>query len=558
MKEKIVAALGFLKIEGLYDLLEIPKERELGDYSLPCFALAKKLKKSPNDIAKEIAEKISKKGFDRVVASGGYVNFFFDKKELAEKVIKEINKKGEDYGKIMGKGKIMVEFSQPNTHKAFHVGHIRGTSLGESIARIAEFCGNKVVRANYSGDTGMHIAKWIWCYRKYHGKEKLKGDEKWFADIYVDAVKKLEKSPKIQEEVDEINRKLDSGVDKELNKLWKDTRKLSIKSWERIYRELNTRFDVHIFESEVEKEGREIVMEIVKRKIAKESEGAIIVDFNEHGRPDLGVLVLLRKDGTVLYGAKDLALAKNKLEKHKLDKSIYVIGKAQERYVYQIFEILKLMGMKGSEKNIYVPVNEVRFPWGKMASRSGDNIFYSDFRDNMIEIARKEIKKREASISEKGAQKRALAITISVMKYSMLKQDVNKNIIFDPKKEIKFDGDTGPYLLYSYARARNIIKKAGHKIDSNFEIYGIGDSEKKIVELMASFPEVVKEAEQKLSPSTIAHFSYDLAKAFNEFYHECPVIGSENEKFRLKLVDSFSQVLKNSLRLLGINTIAKM
>ncbi|RZD31489.1 arginine--tRNA ligase, partial [Candidatus Parvarchaeota archaeon] len=264
----------------------------------------------------------------------------------------------------------MIEFSQPNTHKAFHVGHVRGTSLGESIARINEFCGNKVLRANYSGDTGMHIAKWIWCYTKYHSKKELSDDERFLANIYSDAIGRLEKNENWQNEVEKINKKLDSRSDKELNKIWKETRKLSIKSWDKIYHELNTKFDIHFFESDVEKAGKKIAKELVKKNIAEISDGATIIDFVKAGKPNLGVLVLLRKDGTVLYGSKDLALAKRKFYDFKIDESIYVIGREQDMYIHQIFETLKLIN-KNKNKSIYVPVSEVRLPWGKMSSRTG-------------------------------------------------------------------------------------------------------------------------------------------------------------------------------------------
>jgi len=206
----------------------------------------------------------------------------------------------------------MVEFSQANTHKAFHVGHVRGTSLGESISRIIEFSGSKIIRANYQGDTGMHVAKWIWCYTKYHPKEKIISDEKWIASIYVDAVKRLAENPELQIEVDKINENLYKKDNKKLNELWSRTRKLSLNSFEKIYKELNTRFDFYFFESRVEKRGKEIANELVRKKLAKISEGATIIELEKYG---LGVWVLLRKDGTILYSSKDLALAEQKFNK---------------------------------------------------------------------------------------------------------------------------------------------------------------------------------------------------------------------------------------------------
>jgi len=559
MKEQIA---DLIKIKGItketiIDAVEIPKDKEMGDYALPCFSFAKILRKNPVEIAKDIADSIKdRKDFEKVEAINGYVNFFVNRKSLADEIIKEVLIEKSNYGKCRkNKERVMIEFSQPNTHKAFHIGHIRGTSLGESLARIMEFCGDKVVRANYSGDTGMHIAKWLWCYDKFHPKEKIRDDEKWFADIYVEASKKLDDNETGEREVEEINRKLDSREDKKLLKLWQETRKKSISSWKDIYKELDTKFDVHFFESLEEKRGKEIALELINKKIAKQSDEAVIVDFKEHGFDNLGVIVLLRGDGTVLYGAKDLALAEKKFGKYRIDRSIYVIGKAQDMHIHQVFKILELMKFK-SDRYEYVPVNEVRFPWGKMSSRTGENILYADFRNGLIDEARKEIKKRY-KLKEKEIEKRALAIAVSAMKYSMLKQDVNKGIIFNPKEEIRFEGNTGPYLLYSYARARSIIKKVGKKKSDDKDI-NIDKNEKKIISEIGRFGGVVERAYRERAPNIVANYSYELCRAFNEFYHAEKVIGSEKENFRLKIVESFSITLRNALHLLNIKVIEEM
>jgi arginyl-tRNA synthetase len=565
MKHRIVDTLKFVKLgkKKLRDLIEVPKDFSKGDYAFPCFVLAKREKKNPGEIAKEIVSKASKKatkaGFDRIQAEGPYVNFFVDQKRFAKDLIEKIEKEKERYGKNKEiKERAVVEFSQPNTHKAFHIGHIRGTSLGESISRILEFKGNKVIRANYSGDTGKHIAKWLWGYQKYHLKEKPINEESWFAKIYVNSVNNLEKSKKGQEEVEEINRKLDERSDKKLNKLWDSTKKLSISSWDKIYHELNTRFDVHYFESEVEQEAKKVAKKLVKKKIAKISDGATIVDFKDYKEGNLNVFLLLRKDGTVLYGGKDIVLAQKKLRDYKFDKSIYVIGKEQELYAHQVFKTLELMKYKKAKNLFYVPVTEVRLPHGKMSSRTGDNVLYSEFKDEIVKYAAKEIEERFPKLESDKIYDRALAIAISGLKYSMLKQDNNKSIVFDSKKALSFEGDTGPYLLYSYARALSILDKAEYKKRKKFEIVEIKDSERKLINVISRFPGIVEHAYRDFAPNLIANYSFELAKTFSEFYHNCQVIGSEQEQFRLKLVDSFSQVIKNSLGLLGIPVIPEM
>ena len=317
---KLISAHAKINQTEIQGLIEIPPNSEMGDYAFPCFILTKKLKKNPVNIAEDLAEKIKPKApIESLKATGPYLNFFVEKKAFAKQVLSEIN---EDFGKKKINISGMIEFSQANTHKAFHVGHIRGTAIGEGLARIAEFFGEKTIRANYQGDTGMHVAKWLWCYLKYHKKEKLRKDEQWIAGIYVDAVKRLTKNEELQHEVDEINRKLDEGEDKELTELWKQTRKFSLDAFEKIYKELNTGFDKYYFESQVEKKGKEIANQLLEKGIAKRSEGAIIMDLEKE---NLGVWVLLRKDNTVLYSAKDLALAQEKFKENKV-KSVFSIG----------------------------------------------------------------------------------------------------------------------------------------------------------------------------------------------------------------------------------------
>ncbi len=562
MKEKVISALAKktnLSRKNLLQLIEVPPNTKLGDYAFPCFSLAKDAKISPVQVAQKLAANLGSKNFEKVEAKGPYVNFFLNRRILADKTLREIVKEKENYGSSGKKRKevVMIEFSQPNTHKAFHVGHIRGTSLGESLSRILEFTGDKIIRANYSGDTGMHIAKWLWCYQKFHSKDSIKDDESWIAAIYVEAVQKLAENEKFQEEVEEINRKLESQTDKALNELWKKTRTASINSWKKIYKELNTNFDVHYFESEVEKQAKELSKELIKKKIAKISDGATIVDFKDFNKESLGVFLLLRKDGTVLYGGKDLYLAEKKFKDYKLDKSFYIIGREQDLYIHQVFETLNLTKSKAAGKSYYIPLSEVRLPTGKMSSRTGENVLYSEFKTELFNYAKEEIQKRH-KLSEKELEQRALAIAVASMKYSMLKQETNKNIIFDKTEAMNFEGNTGPYLLYTYARAKSILKKADYSSKKKYVVHELSEKEKELVLELSRFPETVEKAALSLSPNLIANYSYHLAQTFNEFYHSSKVIGSDQEEFRLALVDSFAIVLRNALNLLGINTLEKM
>ena len=552
---KLLAKPASLSESELDSLIEIPPNSEMGDFAFPCFALAKTLKKNPVQIAQDITSELSKKlpkEIEKIQSAGPYINFFVNKNILAEKTLKKAC--SEDFGKgKLTKEKVMVEFSQANTHKAFHVGHIRGTSIGESLSKILEFTGKKVIRANYQGDTGMHVAKWLWCYLTYHNNEPLKKDEQWIANIYVEAVQKLENNPEAEEKAAAINKKLDEGTDKKLIDLWKNTRKLSLDAFETIYRELNTRFDYYFFESQVEQPGKYISQQLLEKGIAEQSEDAIIMNLEKY---NLGVWVLLRKDGTALYSAKDLALAQQKFQAYDVDQSIHIVGKAQELHFYQLFKTLELMGFPQAKKCHYIPVNEIRFPWGKMSSRTGDNILYSNFKKELLELAKKAITERNPHLPEQELEKRALTIAIACLKYAMLKQDQNKGIIFNKEEAMKFEGETGPYLLYSYARAHSIINKSTKKKYQEPAI--IHDKEKQLIKHLAQLPEAIQQAANETEPAIIAHYAYQLAQHFNEFYHHCPVIGSEEEAYRLQLVQAYIITLENALYLLGIDTLQEM
>lgn len=559
MRKHIVKALAVTKLEAskIDELIEVPKEESHGDYSFPCFALAAIRKKNPVQIAQELANEVKlSKEIEKVVAVGPYLNFFVNRRLLTQEAIARVLKEKDSYGKQkLGGKKVMIEFSQANTHKAFHIGHVRGTSIGESLARVMELLGDNVTRANYQGDTGMHVAKWLWCYQTFHAQETLKADESWIAGIYVEAVKKLADKPDYEEEVKKINLELANGTNKKLNELWTKTRKLSLDAFKPIYQQLQTGFDHYFFEAETEKESGAMAQELVKLGIAKESEGATIIDFKDHGKPELGVWVLLRGDGTPLYSIKDMVLAKRKFGEFKIDQAIYVVASEQQLHLRQLFAALELMKFKQAKKCVHRAFNLVRLPTGKMSSRTGDNVLYSDFIGELTNLAKEEIQKRD-KLGVKELEKRAEAIAVAALKYSMLKQDLNKILVFDKHEAVKFEGDTGPYLLYTYARAQSILRKVTKK--SKLEVESVSDSERKLVSEIARYPEVVKHAYEQLEPQHLAIYAYQLAQTFNEFYHACKVIGEPNEAMRIALVKATTQTLKNALKLLAIPIIEQM
>ena len=568
IKEAIFQAIKEYGLEKTSIVLEKP-DQAYGDYAFPCFTLSKILKKSPMLIAMELEKKLnSPKEIQKIIATGPYLNFYVDRGIFAKDIINKILKEKEDFGKSeksnkTKKEKVMVEFSQANTHKAFHVGHIRGTSLGESISRTSEFLGNDVTRANYQGDIGMHVAKWLWCYQTFHKKEWPKKDEEqWVAHIYVEAIKKLAENPDYQKEVDKINIALEEKKDKVLMALWKKTRQLCLDGFEPIYQDLETKFDKYFFEKDVEKKAKEISLELLDKGLAKIDQEATVVDLNPY---NLGIFLLLRRDKTVLYSAKDIALAETKFNEFKIEKSIYVVGSEQRLYFSQLFKTLELMGFKNAKNCMYVPVSLVRLPTGKMSSRTGDNILYSDFKKDIIDFAKVEIKKRYPEIKQKELDTRALKISIAAIKYDMLKQDPNKTIVFNKEEALNFEGNSGPYIQYTYARASSILrrvkkeqsKKTKVKQKSNNKLLLV-NQEFSLVRTLSELPETIISAYSQLSPNIIANYAYSLDQKFNEFYHSCQVLGSNEEKFRLELVEATKIVLKTCLFLLGITALEEM
>ncbi|MBI2173408.1 MAG: arginine--tRNA ligase [Candidatus Aenigmarchaeota archaeon] len=520
------------------NLLEKPPKELSADLALPCFSLAKGLKKNPLDIAKGIAAKFGKGVYiSRVEAEGAYVNFYADWKRLGKDVVLAASRKSFGSG-ARKKERVMVEFSQPNTHKGFHIGHLRNTCIGDSMARIMRFSGFEVISANYPGDIGAHVAKCLWLYMKqYRGKEPSSGRGRWLGEIYAEASQLLEKSSEYEKEYLEVLRRLYS-CDSSIMPVWKKTREWSLEEFRNIYRELGVSFDVWFYESEVEKRGKDFALQALKRGIAKRSEGAIIFDLNDYG---LDVLIVLRSDGTPLYSTKDLALAEMKFKQYKIDKSVHVVGSEQKLYFRQLFKALELLGFEQAKQCGHLSYELVMLKEGKMSSRAGNVILFEDIMEDAVEKAKK--------ISADSAKEVALA----ALKYSMLSRDSSRVIVFDAEEALSFDGDTGPYLQYTYARARSILKKSKKKPS-----FRAAEEALPVTKKMSEFPSVIRHACDDMKPHYLANYLHELAAVFNEFYHANKVIGGGNEASLLAVIKSFSHVMKSGLSLLGIPVLERM
>ncbi len=540
--------------------LETPPENIDADLAMPTFALAKTLKKAPHLIAQDLEKTIKPPKnslIKQIKAEGPYLNFYKDNEKYTEIVLKNITTTKQDYGKKPPKNQnVMIEYSQANTHKAFHVGHIRGTSIGESLARTMKHEGYHVTQANYQGDTGAHVAKWLWCYQKYHKNEipPKKQSEKWIASIYVESVKKTTKEN--QKEIDKINSDLENNTDPDLTALWKKTREWSLKSLEDIYKDLDAHFDHYFFERQMETRAKELVKDILKSRIAKIDQNATIIDLNK-----LGIWVLLRKDGTCLYSAKDIALAEKKFKKYNIDKSIYIIGAAQSLHMQQLFKTLELMNFKNAKNCHHLSFAEVRLPTGKMSSRTGENILYTDMLEELLAYAKQEVTKRHPEWSQKEKDISAKNITISALKFSMLNQSPNKLITFSPKEALNFEGDTGPYIQYTHARAHSILRQSTHNPSRPFNPVLLKEKEEQdLIKKLSYFPQTVTKTCEQYDPNQLASYLLELSHDFNTFYHRHPVLKAQKDlrDTRLTLVYATMQVLNNGLYLLAITAPQQM
>ena len=543
-----------LTSEQIEKTIESPPSPDMGDYAFPCFFLAEKLKMSPHEIALEVREKIGdfpETEFYDIQVDGPYVNFFVNRKSLARQVVWDIITQKKNYGRanIGNKKKAIVEFSSPNISKPFGIGHLRSTIIGNSLANIFEFCGYKTVRINYLGDWGAQFGRLLAGYHKF-GREKdlLKDPINYLLKIYVKTNKKqYERSAR------EEFKKMEED-DKKTLMLWKLFKGFTMEDFKKMYKLLRIKFDAYEGESDYNKKAKILLDELKEKNIVKKSQGAYVIDLEKFG---LGNSLIEKSDGTTLYATRDLAAAIDRYKRYKFDRMIYEVGQEQKLYFRQLFKILEILGYKWAKDCIHSDHGFYLDKDGKkFSTRKGKMIFLKDIIDETVSLAKKEIKKREPEVSKRGLDEKALKIAIAAIFYGDLKNNRSNNIVFDLRKFVSFEGDTGPYILYSYARASSIIKKTAVK--EKFQVYDLEDKELELVKNLSQFPDVVLSAQQSLNPSVIANYSYHLAQTFNEFYHGCRVIGSQQETFRLALVQSFRQVIRNSMSLLGIDVLDKM
>jgi arginyl-tRNA synthetase len=525
-----------LKKSEIESLIEIPLNEQFGDYAFPCFTLSKKLKKNPKEIAKQLAKKIRPdKSIEKIETKGPYINFFINKKKLAQQIIK-IN---ESYGKQKGKNKILLEHTSANPNASPHVGNVRNSIIGDSIKRTLQFSGNKVETHFYINDVSKQVAMLALVFKPSDSFDSL-------LNKYIAISKKIEKNPKLEKQVFQLLYKLENK-DKKTISLFKKIVDIAVKGQKKLFSELGIDFDYFDYESRYI--NTKLILQQLEQtgKLFKDKQGRMVLNqkgTSVENKMKSPVLVLTRSDGTGLYPLRDLSYT---IDKSKKGENIIVLGEGQKLYFEQLKQALILL------KKPYPKVVHYSFVLlkggGKMATRRGEVVLLSSFLAEAEKKAKQEISKRKT----KGD---AGKIATSAIKYAMLRNENNKNITFDWQQALSFEGDTGPYLQYSYARASSILRKA--KSASKITINKLTKPEIKLIKKIDKFPQIVEDASSLLNPSIIANYSFQLAQIFNEFYHSCPVINSEQESFRLALVKAFRITIKNSLYLLGIEVMEEM
>lgn len=544
---------------GLDDIrLEVPPSLELGDFAFACFPLAKAHKKSPVQVASELAENIKPDSHIAGVKSEGpYLNFFINKPALFEKTIQKISANADEYGSSSRQPqKIMVEFSSPNTNKPLHLGHLRNIAIGESVSRIFEKNNNHVVRSCIVNDRGIHIIKSILAYmEKGNGRDPDKKPDHFVGDFYVEYSNMAEADPQYEDLAKKLLKDWESGEPK-IRELWNKMNEWVYDGFNQTYKKLGITFDKVYYESQIYEKGKEIVLQGLKEGKFQNKDGAVIAKLEEFGLPDK---VLIRSDGTSIYMTQDIYLAKIKFEEYHLDKSIYVVATEQNLHFNQLFKILEILGYSWADECYHLAYGMVYLPEGKMKSREGLVVDADDIIQQTENLAKKEVSARY-NLSDNELKDRAKKIAMAALKFHLLKHDAYRDMTYDPKESISFQGETGPYVQYTYARIQSILKKA----ESPFKDadYGLLEhpSEWGLVRSAAFFPNIVMEAQTNLKPSVIARYLLDTAQMFNEYYHDVPILRSEEKlrQARIMLIKSIGQVLKNGLNLLGIDAIEEM
>ena len=559
-KELIASELAKV-IEGLdqetiLNLLEQPKSSDLGDIAFPAFSLAKIERKAPQAIAADIAEKIDASHFEKVVATGPYVNFFLDKSQISDQVIKSVIQAGADYGQQEeGQGaNVTIDLSSPNIAKPFSVGHLRSTVIGDAISNIYKKMGYNTIKINHLGDWGKQFGLLMVAYKKWGSKEAVEAnpiDE--LLKLYVRINAEIENDPALDDEGRLWFKKLEDG-DPEATELWQWFRDESLVEFNRIYKLLGVEFDSLNGEAFYNDKMDEAVQILEEKGLLKESKGASIVELDDVNLPPA---MIKKSDGATLYITRDIATAIYRARTYNFVKNIYVVGQEQSNHFRQLKAVLKKMGFEWSDDMIHVDFGLVTKNRQKLSTRKGNIILLEPTLQEAISRAKAQIEEKNPELENK--EEVARAVGVGAVKFYDLKTDRRNGYDFDLEAMVSFEGETGPYVQYAYARIQSILRKANFTPSAD-ATYSLSDPESwEIIKLLQDFSRVVKRAAENYDPSLIAKYAINLAQAFNKYYAHTRILDESPERdSRLALSYSTAVVLKEALRLLGVNAPEKM
>lgn len=555
LKEKIED----LSLEEIVGLIEVPPNKDMGDYAFPCFKLAKVFRKAPNMIAAELAEGIEAQGaIAKVMPMGGYVNFFVNKSQLAETVIKDVLTQKENYGHSdLGKGKtIVLDFSSPNIAKPFHIGHIRTTVIGNSLYKIYDSQGYDTVRVNHLGDYGTQFGKLIVAFKLWGSKEAVEANPiPELLKLYIQFHDEAEKHPEMEDEARAWFTKLENG-DEEARELWQWFRDESLKEFSRVYDLLDIEFDSYNGESFYSDKMARVIDIINEKGILKESKGTNIVDLEEYNMPPA---LITKNDGSTLYMTRDLAAALYRKENYDFEKCIYVVGSQQSLHFQQLFKVLELVGFEWAKDMVHVPFGMVALEEGTMSTRKGRVVFLEDVLKQAIEKTKETMLAKNPNALN--VDEIAKQVGVGAVVFQELSNSRIKDYTFSWDRTLSFDGETGPYVQYTHARCCAVLRKANEEVttDINYDLLNDVDSAE-VLKVIASFNKNILNAMRKNEPHIITRFVLDLAQAFNKFYHDNAILVDDAElrKARLALVAATRQALENGLKLLGMHAPERM
>lgn len=559
-KELIASELAKV-IEGLdqetiLNLLEQPKSSDLGDIAFPAFSLAKIERKAPQAIAADIAEKIDASHFEKVVATGPYVNFFLDKSQISDQVIKAVIQAGADYGQQDEGhgGNITIDLSSPNIAKPFSVGHLRSTVIGDALSNIFRKMGYNTIKINHLGDWGKQFGLLMVAYKKWGSKEAVEAnpiDE--LLKLYVRINAEIENDPALDEEGRLWFKKLEDG-DPEATELWQWFRDESLVEFNRIYKLLGVEFDSLNGEAFYNDKMDEAVQILEEKGLLKESKGASIVELDDVNLPPA---MIKKSDGATLYITRDIATAIYRARTYNFVKNIYAVGQEQSNHFRQLKAVLKKMGFEWSDDMIHVDFGLVTKNRQKLSTRKGNIILLEPTLQEAISRAKAQIEEKNPELENK--EEVAHAVGVGAVKFYDLKTDRRNGYDFDLEAMVSFEGETGPYVQYAYARIQSILRKANFTPSAD-ATYSLSDPESwEIIKLLQDFSRVVKRAAENYDPSLIAKYAINLAQAFNKYYAHTRILDESPERdSRLALSYSTAVVLKEALRLLGVDAPDKM